>query len=185
MKVIVLSGKRYAGKDALAAIIQQQYPKWIITPIAQACKAEYAENSGADLDRLMNDQAYKEIHRKGIIQVADDRRREDSEYWIRLTLLRYQDCPGVIISDMRFMAEYEYIRTHYPTALFVRVVAEDETRVGRGWKYDPVIDDSPTETCFDKWRQWNGGVVFNDYKTLEIFRTSFEGDIAKALGWWK
>lgn len=185
MKVVVLSGKRYAGKDALAAIIQQQHPNWVITPIAQACKAEYAETSGADFDRLMNDQAYKELHRKGIIQVADNRRHENPEHWISLTLLKHQDCPGVIISDMRFMAEYNYIRAQHPEARFVRVVASEEVRMTRGWKYDSKIDDSPTETCFDEWRSWNGGTVFNDSSSLEDFRASFGGDIEETLGWWK
>lgn len=162
MLVLVLSGKRYTGKDVTASLVKKYYPgSCEIAAIAQGCKMEYAETVGADFDRLMNDQKYKESHREGIIKIADDRRLQDSDYWIKKCLETDREVDLLVISDMRFEAEKACVKEYHPSALFVRIEARDETREKRGWSFIPPVDLSSTETAFDWNSDWDA-TIFNN-----------------------
>lgn len=173
--VILISGKRYAGKDETAKIIGEIYKNLcpLIRPLAYYPKKKFAKMNDLDLDRLLNDREYKELHRPGIIDLAMKNREYDPLVWAKNL---YHDCltpdkenKCVVIPDYRFKNEYEYLnRFKHLNVKRIRVIADENTLIDRGWSYNPRIDESPSEMeLTDKNVKWDYVVSNNgDIETL-------------------
>lgn len=167
-QVILLSGKRYAGKDTFADCLFRSDPtKYVVVALADLVREEYiAKYKGPD--RLTNqilksndNNALKEKHRPGLIALAENQKKQHGmDYWSKRlyeTQIRNKH-PGegqttervYVISDWRFLEEYMFF-ANLPDVkvLTVRIEASMETRKKRGFVYDPVTDTSRSETNLD------------------------------------
>jgi phosphomevalonate kinase len=59
--VILISGKRFAGKDSFSAILKEEisFSDVHILHLANELKRAYAKQFGADFNRLLTDREYK------------------------------------------------------------------------------------------------------------------------------
>lgn len=162
---ILVSGKRYAGKDTVANLLAERLRDAgrcvVRTSFALGVKTDTAITYGLDLDRLLNDAAYKEEHRALLIAHGKAMREKDESYWIaqawnaanvsiamqngRSSPLR----PIVIVSDWRFVNEGEWIARR-TSVIRVRVHANNWARAARGWVYNAAVDSDVSEVALDE-----------------------------------
>lgn len=161
---VLVSGKRYAGKDTVADLLAEHMRdagRCIVrTSFALGVKVDAAIAYGLDAERLINDSAYKEQHRKILIDHGAAMRAADPDYWVKRAWeaaaasigmqngATCQQRPVVIVSDWRFPNEADWIALR--TAIIrVRVSADNWTRAQRGWAYNEVVDTDVSEVSLD------------------------------------
>lgn len=167
LSIILVSGKRYAGKDVTADIIAAELSKTnkiIRGSFAEQLKQAYAEQHGLDYHRLMTDAAYKEEHRPGLIAMATEARALDTGVWVKRLLepLRNVSEPTiVIVSDHRFPDEYETCKQFSTIIHRILVVSSSKIRHDRGWQFTAGVDDGPSECALDNSGPW--AFVFHNH----------------------
>ena len=91
-----------------------------------------------DYERLLDASDYKEKYRSDMIAWGEKTRNADPGYFCRLVTQEAASTDKSIwmISDARRITDIDYFLTNYAErTLFVRVTAEMETRVGRGFTF--------------------------------------------------
>jgi phosphomevalonate kinase len=149
-RFIGISGKQFAGKDALADLLLERLPGYRKLPLAAAIKQAYCLQHGITLAEL---EAHKAEHRPGLIQLGDWGRDQDPDFWLRQVLNE----PGyIIIPDVRMQREYLLLREH--RAFLVRVEAD---RSVRGLRGRLVSEDDRTECDLDTVTDWDALITNN------------------------
>lgn len=143
---ILVSGKRYAGKDTVADILKSIIGRHAERlSFAAAVKRECANGHKLDFEKLMTNTPYKEQHRQLLIDHGKRMREIDPDYWIKATVAGAIQTPATshIVSDWRFPNEYTTLAALTDKHVIrIRVVASDESRRARGWVPSPVDADS-------------------------------------------
>lgn len=171
--VILLSGKRYAGKDYTADRLKKELGDKVHTQsIAYFPKLQYAKNNNLNIDKLLCDRTYKEKHRAGIIQTSNKARKINDNIWISQTLEYCRTIPHsiIVITDFRFLNEDRFFRDNCDWDIItVRINASNELRESRGWRHNETIDNGQSETELDTYQNWNYIMDFEtecEYETL-------------------
>jgi len=137
LTIIALSGEARAGKDTVADLLTEMIDK-PITRLAYATtlKEEVAEMFGVSIgviDILKNDNRSISMDgvdyniRKTLQEVADKHRKDDSSYYSKKLLDNIPTDGVVIITDMRYLLEYNELKEKYPDTLFIKIVREGTT----------------------------------------------------------
>jgi phosphomevalonate kinase len=156
LRLLALSGKRFSGKDTLAARRLASHA------FAGESKRMFAaRNAEVDLERLTTDRAYKERWRPSLTAFTVEALAADPLVFARAVAARI-DATGApaLISDLRLRRELDFLRPRY--ALHVaRLHRGDEQRAASGWRFTPEVDGHHTETELDDPALWDS-VVPND-----------------------
>lgn len=137
MTIILLSGKRFSGKDTIAA----KLPNLTRVSIADTMKKEFMKlHPTIDLF----DREQKEAHRSDLMKFTH---QYPLSHWIKLT--PYQD--RCIVTDIRTHEEIQFLKSKFQDVKVVRISVGDSAREKRGWKYDPKYDDTYLETELDNY----------------------------------
>jgi phosphomevalonate kinase len=171
--VIVFSGKRKSGKDYLCERLEKFFgadkaaspggaPQAAIGRLSGPLKKAYADEHNLNFKELLSDGPYKEKYRKDMIAWGVARRTADPGYFPRLVLAQTRPMPPIlIISDARRATDLAFFKDDPRwKCLSVRVMATEETRAGRGWKFTPGVDDVDSETGLDGRADWD--IVINN-----------------------
>ena len=152
---IFLSGKRCSGKDTCARLIQSCFSTSVIDAFANMVRFEISKMYHLEYERLLYDYEYKNEHReKMIIHAESEKSVHGHDFWAKKLIEKYEnDIRIIIVSDLRFEEEYEYIRQHTSNSIFIRISSTNNIKKHRGWIYTPRIDDHISETGLDhiKW----------------------------------
>lgn len=166
MKIILLSGKRYTGKDTVANIIKEVCPDKKIECIAMAnqCKILFARKEKLDADRLINDRAYKEQYRDKLTAFCLSTLEMDRYVFDRFVVDKIKslnaDTDVAIITDMRTKWNLQYFMVHLDNCITVRINVPNEIRKSRGW-VESEYDSNFVEVDLDTYDKWNY-VIHND-----------------------
>lgn len=144
--IILVTGESCAGKDYCADTWVSQFRSYKnltaqAVSISEVTKREYAAAAGTDLNRLLQDRAYKELHRPALTVLFQDQLRQHPALLEERFLAVVRDAADVdvlLITGMRDMA---------PVATFAHLVsncrlievnvrASQETLRARGRCYD-------------------------------------------------
>jgi phosphomevalonate kinase len=141
---------------------------------ADVSSGYYGEDPEALFLRLKNDVKFKQLHRKAIVSKGDRTRGIDETYYTRVMAKLLLDNPKIInpsdiskvdngdsstlpvITDLRLLKEgkdlfgIDEVNNCFDP-VFVRINATVETRIKRGYVYDPLIDDHPLEVEMDNY----------------------------------
>jgi len=179
--IILVSGKRSSGKDTAAEIIKQyikdskQYNTEIDSiALAYATKVGYCKENNLDLDRMVNDYAFKESHRMGLLKYY---LTHNDPLWYSDYVLEYieskhnnENINYFVIPDLRILAHTNVFKSPIVInklsvkCLFIRINATEETKKSRGWiKKD--CDDDYTETELDNYTGFD--IIINNDGTVE------------------
>jgi phosphomevalonate kinase len=164
-KVLAISGKRFTGKDTLAALLtheaRQRGHELACYAFAGECKRRFAMSMTVDLERLSSDRAYKEQWRPTLTQFTVDSLATDPLVFVRAVAERMeQDSRPPILSDLRLRVELDWLRPRFDLRV-VRLIRSDEQRARSGWQFDADKDLHYTETELDDPALWDE-VVEND-----------------------
>ena len=161
MKILAVSGKRFSGKDTFASKIP--LPSHAFA--AESKRLFALENPAIDLDRMLNDRAYKEANRPALTAFTVASIERDPLVFCRAVFERML-AAGVpaMISDLRLRLEVDYLR---PRCELTVVRVERSDRAASGWVFTPGVDDHFTETELDDRTLWDR-VVMNDGTLAEL-----------------
>ncbi|CAH1782893.1 unnamed protein product [Owenia fusiformis] len=156
--VIVFSGKRKSGKDFISDKLQDLIGKdnCGIMRLSGPLKSQYAKEHNLDIARLLDASEYKETYRADMIKWGETQRQKDPFYFCKLATRGSESHKPVwIISDARRRTDINYFLQNYTNVLAtIRVVADDNIRIARGWVKTQGIDDAESECGLDDYEAW-------------------------------
>lgn len=168
---ILISGKRGSGKDTLALQLQERLVNSTIFGFANTLKYQYAhsisypgglcvtgENGSVSIPfeeiyrRLVDDYAFKQEHRSGLIDLArKEKEKHGEDVWVQRLIKHPKAQSGIIIiPDLRYRYELGSCSFKKMNSLKIRVTCSDSVRTSRGWQYDPKIDTDVSEIDLDQ-----------------------------------
>ena len=169
-RVLALSGKRFSGKDTLAAMLVEAARERGVALVTYAFAAEskrlFVERQAGlgvevNLDRLQRDRAYKEAWRPKLTELTVAAIAADPLVFCRAVGDRIAaGAERALVTDVRLRLEIEHLRSRFDLHL-VRLQRSDAARASSGFVFDPVADRHPTETELDDPSLWDE-VVDND-----------------------
>jgi phosphomevalonate kinase len=153
MRVLCISGKRFAGKDTLARLMVEAAQRRGIAlatyAFAAECKRMFAaRHPEVDLARLLDDRDYKEAWRPQLTQFTVESLAEDPLVFVREVMKRI-DGPS-LITDLRLRLELDHLKPYV-----LRITRSDANRTAAGWRYDAAKDTHHTETELDDPALWD------------------------------
>ena len=165
--IILLSGKRYSGKDFVGDILVKKF-NFKKKSLATAVKKNYCKIKNLDYNTFMNDRKIKEEHRQYLIDYSEGKKKQDPYYWCKILNNSIKENDNVVICDLRYMDELKYFQNIYPDAPFIRIHASLETRQERNWTPSE-IDSSESETLFDDYPF--DFIITNDtYNNISVYK---------------
>jgi phosphomevalonate kinase len=169
-RVLVLSGRRFAGKDTLAGVLVALARERGLSLTTYAFAAESkrllveqmrAQGVEVELERLLHDRGYKEQWRPRLTECTVAALARDPLIFCRAVAERIECSPEpAVITDLRLRGEVEYLRSRFIVHV-LRVQRPDPLRAAAGWRETAGVDDHPTETDLDDPALWDE-VVAND-----------------------
>lgn len=163
MRVLCISGKRFAGKDTLARFAVAAAHRRGVTLSTYAFAGESkrmfaAARPEVELARLLDDRDYKEAWRPQLTKFTVESLAADPLVFVR-EVMRRIEAPA-LITDLRLRLELVYLRAVCDPHV-VRITRSDSQRAASGWALDPAKDGHHTETELDDPSLWDE-VVQND-----------------------
>lgn len=171
--VVIISGKKYAGKDSVGEGVQKFFvsstneleAKFFKNfAFATQVREEYSRIKGVPVEDLL-DRQKKERHREGVIIHGMFRRQQDPDYWYNhvetsISELFFEasntdsvSFSGAVITDCRFPNELlkcrKFCRETGAFCLAIRVNASLKVRESRGCPMDFFLLNSDSETAMD------------------------------------
>lgn len=162
MRVILISGKRFSGKDHVAhrlgAALSAAGHRVHLTSLGSINKRLYAEAADVDPERLLNDRAFKERHRPAMVAHHTALNRENPSWCLDAVVeqAREADAEVLLISDLRTEDDLRWFQAMAgdDPVVLLRVESSDEARARRGWVHDEVTDALHTEVELDGFAAW-------------------------------
>jgi len=176
--VIILSGKRKSGKDHISTLLTnylgyKRMQHLAILRIAGPIKKEFARNNKLDFTRLLDSTEYKENFRLAMVRWSEEYREKEGWNCFLKQAIKEQKAKDKLIwilNDARRPCDLEYFEKdpafQNTRVIKLRIEANKEARVSRGWKFVNSIDDEDTECGLDDYEDWTYVIEnnFNDEK---------------------
>ncbi|XP_059486984.1 phosphomevalonate kinase [Neocloeon triangulifer] len=177
--VVIFSGKRKSGKDFITEKLIENLGNdaATIVRISAPIKKHWAELHNLDLDQLLDATAYKEQHRLAMIEWSEKERARDYGIFCRSAAENAKGLnkPVWIVSDARRKSDLKWFGENYGDIVrTVRVFADDQIRMKRGWKFTAGVDDVASECDLDDVTDWSWQ-VYNNGSSEDI--TNFLADL--------
>ena len=162
--LIILSWKRYAGKDYIGLVMEKELRKKFncdakFIHATTEIKREFAKQEGLDFNELSNDRMYKETYREKMTEFANNQKNKFGECYydilLKNNILDRSTNPTIYIVDVRYKFEIDYYRILNIPLVLIRINVDDRIKKKRGWKFDPKIDNDDSETNLDNYHNWN------------------------------
>lgn len=157
-RIIIFSGKQYAGKDTAAKILMEAMPSFRRCAMGDVIKLEYGSRNDVSFEEI---EANKPKYRQGLIDLGNWGRAQDKDYWLKKII---EQRGNIVVTDVRIKHEYEIFKS--AGAVSIRVEADRDLREQRGGKL--VGEDDVTEVDLDDIQDWDYIIDNNkDYETLK------------------
>ncbi|XP_045775753.1 phosphomevalonate kinase isoform X1 [Maniola jurtina] len=178
-KVILLfSGKRKCGKDFLTDRLKEKFgDKCEIIKISKPIKNHWAKENNLNLNELLSDGEYKELYRLAMIKWSDEMREKDYGCFCRAACENAVDKPIWIVSDIRRATDVQWFKETYGDLIrTIRLIADEETRIERGFQFKPGVDDVASECGLDNYNEWD--LVINNGKERQSLEEQLSSIVA-------
>lgn len=157
-RIIIFSGKQYAGKDTAAKILMDAMPSFKRCAMGDVIKLEYGRLHNVSFEEI---EANKPKYRQGLIDLGNWGRSQSQDYWLEKII---EQEGNIVVTDVRIKHEYELFKS--AGAISIRVEADRNLREQRGGKL--VGEDDVTEVDLDDIQDWDYIIDNNkDYETLK------------------
>ena len=156
-KIIIFSGKQYAGKDTAAKIMLDEMPDFHRCAMGDIIKFEYGKTHNLTYEEI---ESNKSKYRAGLIELGNWGRSQSPDYWLDKII---SSDGNIIVTDVRVPHEYEVFKS--AGAIAIRVEASREVRQKRG---NLIGEQDVTEVGLDNITDWDYVIENNDdYETLK------------------
>ena len=163
MRVILLSGKRFAGKDEVKQILLGLLSNSVGLSLADECKRMYAEDNNLDSNRLIGDRDYKEIYRNGLTEFYQKSLTKDEFFFESYveSIIKTTVADIIIIADIRTQNNLKYFRKMFGiNCISIRINSSIEEKCKRGW-IETNYDTSSIEIGLDSVDDWDYTILNN------------------------
>lgn len=125
-------------------------------------------------EELLSESAYKELHRRKMVEWSETVRKEDPNCFLRISIEEnngYQ-VPIWILTDARREGDLEFFKEEpqfrNTVLVTLRIKASDDLRKERGYVFTPSIDDAETECGLDRYEDWTHVIENNNLTEQQI-----------------
>ena len=160
-KIIIFSGKQYAGKDTAAKIMLDKMKDYRRCAMGDIIKLTYGAQKGLTYDEIEKNKAK---YRSDLIVLGNWGREQDPDYWLKKII---NQKGNIIVTDVRVPHEYEVFKN--AGAITIRVEATRETRAKRG---QLVGENDITEVGLDNEKNWD--YIIDNNSTYEYLKSQVE-----------
>jgi hypothetical protein len=154
--IVLLSGWKGSGKDYIGDIIEKEYG-YIKKKIGQSLKDEVSDKYNISRNLLETQEGKNIVFKNGetyrdlLIRHGEAKKEKDINYWVKNIVLE----DSIVISDWRFVEEYEYLKKTGCNIITIRIE-----------RFDKIETECKTEHSLDDFKF--------DYKISNSIGTSSE-----------
>lgn len=157
-KIIIFSGKQYAGKDTAAKIMLDEMPDFRRCAMGDIIKLTYGAQKNLTYEEIEKN---KSKYRADLIILGNWGRAQSPDYWLQKIV---EQDGNIIVTDVRIPHEYEVFKK--AGAITIRVEATRETRASRG---ELIGEEDITEVGLDNIKDWDFIIDNNSsYENLKL-----------------
>lgn len=157
-KIIIFSGKQYAGKDTAAKIMLDEMPDFRRCAMGDIIKLTYGAQKNLTYDEIEKN---KSKYRADLIILGNWGRAQSPDYWLQKIV---EQDGNIIVTDVRIPHEYEVFKK--AGAITIRVEATREIRASRG---ELIGEEDITEVGLDNIKDWDFVIENNSsYENLKL-----------------
>ena len=157
-KIIIFSGKQYAGKDTAAKIMLDEMPDFRRCAMGDIIKLTYGTQKNLTYEEIEKN---KSKYRADLIILGNWGRAQSPDYWLQKIV---EQDGNIIVTDVRIPHEYEVFKK--AGAITIRVEATREIRASRG---ELIGEEDITEVGLDNIKDWNFIIDNNSsYENLKL-----------------
>lgn len=157
-KIIIFSGKQYAGKDTAAKIMLDEMPDFRRCAMGDIIKLTYGAQKNLTYEEIEKN---KSKYRADLIILGNWGRAQSPDYWLQKIV---EQDGNIIVTDVRIPHEYEVFKK--AGAITIRVEATREIRASRG---ELIGEEDITEVGLDNIKDWDFIIDNNSsYENLKI-----------------
>ncbi|KAL0870494.1 hypothetical protein ABMA27_005477 [Loxostege sticticalis] len=155
--ILLFSGKRKSGKDFLTDHLQHELKdRCEVIKISAPIKSHWAKEKNLNLNELLSHSEYKEQYRLEMIRWSDSVREKDYGYFCREACSHASAKPIWIVSDIRRKTDIRWFKETYKDLIkTIRIVADEETRIKRGFQFQDGVDNVASECDLDDYDEWD------------------------------
>lgn len=157
-KIIIFSGKQYAGKDTAAKIMLDEMPDFRRCAMGDIIKLTYGTQKNLTYEEIEKN---KSKYRADLIILGNWGRAQSPDYWLQKIV---EQDGNIIVTDVRIPHEYEVFKK--AGAITIRVEATREIRASRG---ELIGEEDITEVGLDNIKDWDFIIDNNSsYENLKL-----------------
>lgn len=157
-KIIIFSGKQYAGKDTAAKIMLDEMPDFRRCAMGDIIKLTYGAQKNLTYEEIEKN---KSKYRADLIILGNWGRAQSPDYWLQKIV---EQDGNIIVTDVRIPHEYEVFKK--AGAITIRVEATREIRASRG---ELIGEEDITEVGLDNIKDWDFVIENNSsYEKLKL-----------------
>lgn len=157
-KIIIFSGKQYAGKDTAAKIMLDEMPDFRRCAMGDIIKLTYGAQKNLTYEEIEKN---KSKYRADLIILGNWGRAQSPDYWLQKIV---EQDGNIIVTDVRIPHEYEVFKK--AGAITIRVEAAREIRASRG---ELIGEEDITEVGLDNIKDWDFVIENNSsYENLKL-----------------
>lgn len=157
-KIIIFSGKQYAGKDTAAKIMLDEMPDFRRCAMGDIIKLTYGAQKNLTYEEIEKN---KSKYRADLIILGNWGRAQSPDYWLQKIV---EQDGNIIVTDVRIPHEYEVFKK--AGAITIRVEATRKIRASRG---ELIGEEDITEVGLDNIKDWDFIIDNNSsYENLKI-----------------
>lgn len=157
-KIIIFSGKQYAGKDTAAKILLDSMPEFRRCAMGDIIKLTYGKEKGLSYDEIEKNKAK---YRADLITLGNWGRSQSPDYWLQKII---EQDGNIVVTDVRIPHEYDVFKK--AGAISIRIEATRDVRASRG---QLIGEDDITEVGLDNITDWD--YVIENNTTYEYLKT--------------
>ena len=157
-KIIIFSGKQYAGKDTAAKILLDSMPEFRRCAMGDIIKLTYGKEKGLSYDEIERNKAK---YRADLITLGNWGRSQSPDYWLQKIV---EQEGNIVVTDVRIPHEYDVFKK--AGAISIRIEATRDVRASRG---QLIGEDDITEVGLDNITDWD--YVIENNTTYEYLKT--------------
>lgn len=167
-KIIIFSGKQYAGKDTAAKIMLDKMKDYRRCAMGDIIKLTYGAQKGLTYEEIEKNKAK---YRSDLIVLGNWGRAQDEDYWLKKII---EQEGNIIVTDVRVPHEFEVFKA--AGAIAIRIEASRETRAKRG---KLVGENDITEIGLDNEKNWD--YVIDNNSSYENLKAQVEKIMAEIV----
>lgn len=168
-KIIIFSGKQYAGKDTAAKILLDSMPEFRRCAMGDIIKLTYGKEKGLTYDEIEKNKAK---YRADLITLGNWGRSQSPDYWLQKIV---EQEGNIVVTDVRIPHEYDVFKK--AGAISIRIEATRDVRASRG---QLIGEDDITEVGLDNITDWDYIIENNlSYEQLKSNVLTIISDIKK------